>query len=200
MADLTLTELIDTEILNTNGTFFRNREIVEATGASRAHVSQRLAKLWDEGIVEKVDREWMLINQGKLVTRVLRAVRAQELEKTKLVPHDPTDLEAVIQSIQLLVGSRNNWEAYAYRLQDAIVEDINASIENLRALRSQFKTPKRTDKQIYAHMVNSGKYAEKLEKTFVAASRNFLGEDLSDSNVIVDDLRARALRKAEENA
>jgi DNA-binding Lrp family transcriptional regulator len=199
MTDLTLTELIDTEVMNTGGQYFRNREIVEATGASRAHVSQRMKKLYEEGVLESHGREWFVIDQAKLVTMLLRNARQKELEPTKLIRVPPENMTWLIEAIILLKGSRNDWEAVAHRLEDALLEDINASIENLRAARSMIMNPHKSNKRVFAHMANSGKYAENLERMFKDAGPIFLGNKVEGS-VIVDDIRARAIEKAENNA
>lgn len=196
MSELTLTELIDSEVVNTGGQFFRNREICEATGASRAHVSQRLKKLYDEGIVERVEREWHLVDQGKLVTMLLRAARSQELMATKLIQMSPLVQSDLLDSIQLLKNSRNEWQGHAYRIEEELLADINASIENLRNMRSRIKNPPKSDKQIYAHVANSGKYASNLQATFKTACPVFLGFEI-EGNVVIDDIRAPAVARKE---
>lgn len=194
MSELTLTELIDSEVLNTNGQYFRNHEICEATGASRAHVSQRMKKLYNDGVIDRNGRDWHVVNQGLLLTTLLRSTRYQELETTKLLKFTPAQIEALIEAITLLKNSRNNWEASAHRLEDALLEEINKSLETLRELRARIRKPVKSNKQVFAHMMQSGKYAQGLENTFKDGSKVFLGQTL-ETNVIIDDIRDPALER-----
>lgn len=198
MPSLSLTELIDTEVLNTGGQYFRNYEICEATGASRQHVSQRMKTLYSEGVLEKHGRDWYVANQALLVTKLLRAVRSQELVSTKLLKLTGNSATTLLQAIALLQGSPNSWQVNAFVLEEKILEDIEESIETLRNMRSQLKSPPKSGKQIYAHMVNSGEYAVSLQKTFVEGAQYFLGKEL-DEEVITEEIRARALEREQNN-
>lgn len=198
MSNLSLTELIDTEVLNTGGQYFRNFEICDATGASRQHVSQRMKSLYDEGILEKHGREWYVANQAKLVTKLLRNARSQELTSTKLLKLTGNAATNLLQAILLLQGSPNAWRGHAHVLEETILADIEESLETLRNMRNHIKSPPKSDKQIYAHTVNSGEYAASLQKTFVEAAQYFLGKELTEE-VITEDIRARALERERNN-
>lgn len=194
MSELTLTELIDSEVLNTNGQYFRNHEICEATGASRAHVSQRMKKLYEDGVIDRNGRDWYIVNQALLVTSLLRSTRFRELETTKLLSLKPSNLETLIEAIVLLKSSRNEWEATAHLLENELLDEINRSLETLRELRNRIRKPVRSQKQIWATLMNSGKYAKGLENVFKESAQYFLGKKL-ETNVIIDDIRDPALER-----
>lgn len=195
MSGFNLSELIDNEVLRSKGQYFRNKDIVLATGASRSHVSQRLKFLWDEGVLEKHGQDWTVIDQAKLVTMLMRQARALSLTSSKLLSVPASKMETGLEVIQLLQSTRSEWEAYSLRLERALLEEVDTALETLRNFKKLLQNPTKSQKQIYMHMLNSPGYANDLQSSFVALAKNFLGEDLDNKEVITEDIRPSALER-----